>query len=157
VADRDVPFQSLTGPVRTGSIPWSAAGFRKARAVVRKARSGDIRLPPGAAGLSGDLLAEAELDQVVLGLWLRREHGQADPETLAAHHLRFHTMEDFIERHADLLMEEGLLRREGDLLEPDPLLLEELVARPYDVPLTSRQPPGFDAGEVLKAVARRAR
>lgn len=75
----------------------------------------------------------------------------------AAHYLRFHAVERFIERHADLLMEEGLLKPGDDGPEPDPLLMAELVGRPYDTVLTSEEAPGFDAGAVLKAVARRAR
>jgi hypothetical protein len=157
VAERDFGFHSLTRAVRHGAIPWSVQGFLQARTVVRKARSGEIRLSAGVAGLSADLLDRADLDQVALGLWLRRQHESDDPEILAAHHLRFHAVEDFLERHADLLVEEGLLKEAEGILEPDALLLSELVARPYDVPLTSRHPPSFHAGEVLKAVARRAR
>jgi hypothetical protein len=157
VHDPEQQFQSLTGAVRRGTIPWSVRGFLKARAVVRRARSGELRLPAEAAGLPPDLLDEAELDQVALGLWLRREHRDAEPDVPAAHHLRFYAVEAFLERHADLLMEEGLLKRTRHGLEPDPLLLAELVARPFDVPLTLRQTPGFDLREVLKAVARRAR
>lgn len=157
VPDRELEFQSLTRPVRHGTIPWSVSGFLKARSVVVRARSGKLRLPSGAGGLPPDLLEEAELDQVALGLWLRREHRGADPEILAAHHLRFHAVEEFLERHADLLLEEGLVKPGDDGSIPDPLLLAELVTRPYDTPLTSRQTPGFDAREVLKAVARRAR
>ncbi len=158
MADRgDTPFQSLTPPVREGTIPWTVQGFQKARAVVRKVRSGELKLPRGAGGIPPELLADTPLDQVALGLWLRRQYRDSDPEVLAAHHLRFHAVEAFLARHGDLLMEEGLVRREDDWLEPTSLLLAELVERPYDVPVTSAEPPEFDAGEVLKAVARRAR
>jgi hypothetical protein len=157
VPDRSIEFQSLTRAVRHGTIPWSVKGYLAARTVVRRAQAGKLRLPPGVAGLPPDLLEEGEMDQVALGLWLRREHHDDPPEVPAAHHLRFHAVEEFLERNAELLAEEGLLRREDHGLEPDPLLLSELVARPYDTALTSRQTPGFDLGAVLKAVARRAR
>jgi hypothetical protein len=157
VSDRDIEFQSLTRAVRYGTVPWSVKGYLQAQSIVRRARAGELRLPRGAAGLPEDLLTESEMDQVALGLWLRREHSDDPPEVPAAHHLRFHTVEAFLERHADLLLEEGLLRREESGLEPSPLLLMELVIRPYDTVLTTRQTPGFDLGEVLKAVARRAR
>jgi hypothetical protein len=157
VSDRNIEFQSLTRAVRYGTVPWSVPGYLKAQTIVRRARSGQLRLPEGVAGIPPDLLEDAELDQLALGLWLRREHRDAPPEVPAAHHLRFHAVEDFLERNADLLVEEGLLRREEHGLEPSPLLLAELVSRPYDTALTSRNTPGFHLGEVLKAVARRAR
>jgi hypothetical protein len=157
VSDREIEFQSLTRAVRHGTVPWTVKGYLQARMIVRRARSGEIRLPQGPAGVPPDLLEEAEMDQVALGLWLRREHGHEPPEVPAAHHLRFHAIEEFLERNADLLLEEGLLRREDAGLEPSPLLLIELVARPYDRVLTTRQTPGFDLSDVLKAVARRAR
>jgi hypothetical protein len=150
-------FQSLTRAVRHGTVPWSVQGYLKARTIVRRARAGELRIPSGVAGIPPDLLEEAELDQLALGLWLRREHRDALPEIPAAHHLRYHAVEEFLERNADLLAEEGLLRPEEHGYEPSPLLLAELVSRPYDTALTSRQTPGFDLGEVLKAVARRAR
>lgn len=170
MSDRDVGFQSLTRAVRQGTIPWSVKGFARSRTVVRRARSGELRMPPAAAGLSADLLAETDLDELALGLWLRREHRGESPEVPAAHHLRYHAIEHFLELYGDLLLEEGLVRQEdeepgpagravpqGPSLEPSPLLLAELTVRPYDTPLTSRQTPGFDPVEVLKAVARRAR
>lgn len=157
VSDRNLEFQSLTRAVRHGTVPWSVQGYLKAQTIVRRARSGKLRLPTGVAGLPPDLLEEAELDQLALGLWLRREHRDAPPEVPAAHHLRFHAVEEFLERNADLLAEEGLLGRGEQGLEPNPLLLSELVSRPYDTALTSRQTPSFDLVEVLKAVARRAR
>lgn len=157
VSDRPIDFQSLTGPVRDGRIPWSVKGFRAARTVVARARAGKIRLPPGVAGLPADLLEETAIDELALGLWLRREHRGDPPEVPAAHHLRYHAVERFIEVHADLLMEEGLIKQGDDAPDPDPLLLAELVARPFDTVLTADAAPGFDASEVLKAVARRAR
>jgi hypothetical protein len=157
VSDREFEFQSLTRAVRHGTVPWSVKEYMKARTIVRRARSGELQIPTGGAGLPADLLEEAALDELALGLWLRRQHRDAPPEVPAAHHIRFHAVEEFLERNADLLMEEGLLRREEHGLEPSPLLLTELVSRPYDTALTSRQTPGFDLGEVLKAVARRAR
>jgi hypothetical protein len=157
VSDREIDYQSLTGPVRHGRIPWSVNGFRAARTVVYRARAGKLRLPPAVADLPADLLADTSMDELALGLWLRREHRGEPPEVPAAHHLRFHAVERFLELHADLLHEEGLLRPGDDGPEPDPLLLAELVHRPFDTALTSEGPPGFDAGEVLKAVARRAR
>lgn len=157
MSDPSSDFQSLTRAVRHGTIPWSMKGYLAARTVVVRARAGKLRIPSAASVLPPDLLEEAELEQVALGLWLRREHRDDDPEVPAAHHLRFHALEEFVERHADLLEEEGLLRPGDDGPDPDPLLLSELVTRPYDFPLTSRQAPGFDAGKVLKAVAKRAR
>lgn len=157
VSDHDFEFKSLTRSVRHGTIDWSVKGYLAARAVVRRARSGELTLPAGAGGLPEDLLEEAATDEVVLGLWLRGEHNDDPPEVPAAHHLRFHAVEHFLESHADLLAEEGLVHPGPDGPEPDPLLLAELVRRPYDTALTSREIPGFDPGEVLKAVARRAR
>jgi hypothetical protein len=150
-------YQSLTGAVRQGRIPWSVRGFRAARTVVYRARAGKLRLPPALAGLPPDLLEDTPIDELALGLWLRREHRDDPAEVPAAHHLRFHAVERFIELHADLLAEEGLLKPGDDGLEPDPLLVTELVRRPFDTALTADVAPGFDAGAVLKAVARRAR
>lgn len=167
MSDRDVGFQSLTRAVRQGTVPWSTRGFAHAREVVRRARAGELKVPRDA--LPADLLEEATLDEVALGLWLRREHGAQGPEVPAAHHLRFHTIEHFLERYGDLLLDEGLAveaddapasggePRSAPALDPSPLLLAELTARPYDTPLTSRETPGFDPVEVLKAVARRVR
>jgi hypothetical protein len=167
MSDRDVGFQSLTRAVRQGTVPWSARGFARAREVVRRARAGELKVPREA--LPADLLEEAALDEVALGLWLRREHGTEGPEVPAAHHLRFHAIEHFIERYADLLLDEGLAveaedtpastgeSRSRSAIEPSPLLLAELTTRPYDTPLTSRETPGFDPVEILKAVARRVR
>jgi hypothetical protein len=155
--DREFGFHSLTRAVRQGTIPWSVKGFFKAREVVRRAKAGKIRVPPSVVGFPADLLEESEVHELALGLWLRHEHGDDAPEVPAAHHLRFHTIEHFLERHGDLLLEEGLVQLENEVLEPSPLLLAELVARPYDTALTSRETPDFDAVEVLKAVARRAR
>jgi len=157
VSDRDFEFKSLTRSVRHGTIEWSVKGYLAARAVVRRARAGELTLPRGAGGLPEGLLEEAAVDEVALGLWLRREHRDDPPEIPAAHHLRFHAVEHFLERNADLLAEERLIHPAEGGPEPDPLLLAELVRRPYDTALTSRETPGFDAGEVLKAVARRAR
>jgi hypothetical protein len=172
-------YQTLTGPVRSGEIPWTVKGYRAARLVVLRARSGELRLPRAVAGLPPDVLEETSTDELALGLWLRREHRDESPEVPASHHLRFHAIERFLDRHADLLGEEGLLRPvpgpgdedderaaadvgdggagTGERVEPDPLLIEELVTRPYDTPLAEDALPGFDAGEVLKAVARSVR
>lgn len=163
VSEREIDFQTLTGPVRKGEIPWSVQGYLTARAVVERARRGELRLPTAIADLSPEELA--------LGLWLRREHAEDPPEVPAAHHLRYHAIEAFLARHADLLEEERLLvpreEREGEDeaggepspvgYDPSPLLVDELATRPYDSPLSGDAPPGFDASEVLKAVARRAR
>jgi hypothetical protein len=155
--DRNVGFQSLTRPVRRGTIAWSVTGFLKAHEVVRRARAGQLRVPQSAMGLPAEFLEEAEMEELALGRWRRREHRDEPPEVPAAHHLRFQTGVHFLERHAELLTDEGLVHGEGDELEPSQLLLAELVARPYDTALTSRETPGFDPVEVLKAVARRAR
>jgi hypothetical protein len=155
--DREFGFQSLTRAVRQGTIPWSVKGFFQAREVVRRARAGKIRVPRSVAGFPADLLEESDVHELALGLWLRHEYGDESPEVPAAHHLRFHTIEHFLERNGELLMEEGLAQQEDDVVEPSPLLLAELATRPYDTALTSRETPDFDAVEVLKAVARRAR
>jgi hypothetical protein len=160
VSDPNHEYQTLTDAVRNGEVPWTGQGYRSAREVVRRARSGELRLPAGIAGLPAEVIAEAGVEDLALGLWLRREHQGDSPEVPAAHHLRFHTIERFLATHADLLLEEGLLRPGDDESappDPDPLLVEELVTRPYDSPLSGEDSPGFDAGAVLKAVARRAR
>jgi hypothetical protein len=164
----DIGFQSLTRAVREGTIPWSPKGFLKARLVVRRAAAGELRLPPGV--VPPEALAETEPEELILGLWLRREHRDEPPEVPASHHLRFHAIEQFLDRYGDLLLEEGLVTREdvadsrsegagtgGSSWQPSPLLLAELTTRPYDTPLSASGPPQFAAVEVLTAVARRAR
>jgi hypothetical protein len=170
MSDRDVDFQSLTRAVREGTIPWSREGFIRARTVVHRARSGQLELPHGA--VPAELLETTPLNEVALGLWLRSEYGAESPEVPAAHHLRFHAIEHFLERYADLLIDEGLVRAEETRvdddqsredsghrpeLDPSPLLLGELTTRPYDSPLSASEAPGFDPVAVLKAVARRVR
>ncbi len=157
MSDPEFEFKSLTRSVRYGTIEWSVKGYLTARTLVRRARSGDLTLPAGAGGLPENLLEGAAMEEVALGLWLRREHRDDPAEIPAAHHLRFHAMEHFLERNADLLAEERLVRSGDAGPDPDALLLAELVGRPYDTPLTSREVPGFDVREVLKAVSRRAR